>query len=270
LFDALVVEGARRGLSVQATSVAVFANKARIYSLRDRETCRRVTAEKIRAWIDKGGEAAVPSPPPVPVVVLPAGKKSRPYCRQPKDCPAPPRGPCRICHAKPAPPAPQPPERRVPLGDRRFRENRVPPAPWQPPRDPTLRPETPLMDAAERQKIAGQRHACNIKRAQEREAAERLDAGKGPRNAFERTTMAHIEQRRDAEARAADPVEQAKLALQRKGRVVHSATIHGGRRGFFMVGGQRDPRTGRLREISPGELLDLAEKVTGQSFRRVG
>jgi hypothetical protein len=153
-----------------------------------------------------------------------------------------------------------PPERRVPLGDRRFRENR---------RDPTAKPDTPLMDAAERQRVNGQRHQANIRRGQEHEAAERLDAGKPPRNSFERSTMANIERRRDTEARAADPVEQAKVALQRKGRSVYAADVAGGKAGHFHVSGKRDS-AGRLLDLTPAALIAEAERVTGQSFRRAG
>lgn len=163
--------------------------------------------------------------------------------------------------------------RDPPLSDFRRKREREAPDPTSARqrklrRDATERPDTPLMDLAERQRANGLRYRAAIRRGQEQEAAARLDAYKPPRNGFERNLMSEVERRRAEEARQKDPVEQAKLALQRKGRVVHSASIHGGRSGFFMVGGQRDPRTGRLREISPGELLDLAERVTGQSFRR--
>jgi hypothetical protein len=150
------------------------------------------------------------------------------------------------------PPAMLKSEAAAPLGDRRYAVNR---------RDSTAKPETPLMDREERQRVNGQRHSAEIRRGQEQKAAARLDAGQKGRTSVERAQMADIGRRRADEARQADPIEQAKLALQRKGRVVYSASVSGGRKDRFIVSGQP-------KELTPAELVALAEKVTGQTFRR--
>jgi hypothetical protein len=73
--------------------------------------------------------------------------------------------------------------------------------------------------------------------------------------------MQLIRDRKSAEERQTNPVEQAKLALQRKGLVVYSAEVRGGRKDRFIVSGQP-------KELTPAELIDLAERKTGETFRR--
>ena len=114
-----------------------------------------------------------------------------------------------------------------------------------------------------------ERQSAATRRGIGREAEKRLDGEKvaGAASPAVLAAMNLIADRRAAEARQTDPVEQAKLTLQRKGRVVYSASVHGGRSDRFHVSGERDGN-GRLKELTPAALLDLAERVTGQSFRR--
>lgn len=231
LFDALVAEGVRRGLSKQAVSLAVWGNKARIYRLLSSDTARRKTGDKIRAWIAArpsedagGGQAAPPAPAPVeaPVVVkVPAGvRNARPYCTQPHACTAPPRGMCKLC-----------------------------------------------------QPISLARHATARGKSLRQHAEQRIAAGKSagsaPPGAL-RSTQIDVERQHAEQARLADPVEQAKVALQRTGRTVYALSVLGGPKDRFHVSGQRDPATGKLKELTPAAVIDLAEQVTGQSFRREG
>jgi hypothetical protein len=138
-------------------------------------------------------------------------------------------------------------------------------------RDPTQKPDTPLMDAADRQRLNGQRHHAANKRASESVAAKLVDAGADPskQNSMVGSQMREIQRRRAEEARQADPVEQAKVALQRKGRSVYAADVAGGRPGHFHISGKRDP-SGRLLDLTPAALIAEAERVTGQIFRRAG
>jgi hypothetical protein len=308
LYDALIAEAKARGMSVQAVSLAIWNNKARIYQLAKMSTVAGSTARRCREWIEarpntlRAGEreqtGPVPrSPAPAPVDDGPTGaemaaaldaliathelSKTRVGMKL-TGC----KGGVEILRKR-ATITPLMVDRvRALLADPPIAELRGPRsakasapakkgaavgrvgAPTKD-RDPTEPPPTPLMDLAEKQRRNGQRHVAAVRRGREAEATRKLDAGEKPKNSFELSLMSNIERRREEAKRQADPVEQAKLALQRRGRVVHSATIHGGRRGYFIVGGQRDPRTGRLREISPAELLDLAEKATGLVFRRV-
>jgi hypothetical protein len=64
-----------------------------------------------------------------------------------------------------------------------------------------------------------------------------------------------------AEERQADPLEQAKLALQRKGRTVYASSVVGGPNNRFVVSGLGT-------EVTPAALIAEAERVTGLSFRR--
>lgn len=140
------------------------------------------------------------------------------------------------------------------LRGKRTWTRRAPPAP----RDPTAPPDT---DAGDRQVTKVAQLGASIRRGQEQAAAEKLDAGLKPKNSFERALMGNIERRREEEARQADPVEQAKLALQRKGRTVYSASVVGGPKHLFVVSGLGT-------RVTPADLINEAERVTGQQFRR--
>lgn len=131
-------------------------------------------------------------------------------------------------------------------------------------RDPTQKPDTPLMDLADRQRLNGHRHQAEIRRGRDAEAAALLDAGVDPgevKSTYQANTMREIQRRRTDAARQSDPVEQAKLALRRRDRVVFDATVHGGRKGHFMVQGIRDDRTGKLKELTAAEIVALARRV---------
>jgi hypothetical protein len=306
LVAALVAEGERRGLSRRATSIAVFALKCRLDAISAHAMVRKATADKIRAWIaDKPVEApakresaVILPPPPTPepaIVHLPPGPGLEPSpCELLRAIEAflagsgisatafgkavngdaalvkgirDGRSPRRKTIAKIRALIADPP---ASLLNVRYRASRRAAAAAAP-RDPTQKPDTPLMDARERYETANRRRTAGVNRAVGREAERRLNGEEIGRKVTPavRGAMQMIQDREAAEHRQTDPVERAKLALQRKGRVVHSALIHGGRKDRFMVGGQRDPRTGRLKELTPAELIALAEKVTGQTFRRV-
>lgn len=84
------------------------------------------------------------------------------------------------------------------------------------PRDPTQEPNAELFDAGDRIRERGYRNAANARRGAEAAAAERLDAGLPGRNSMERSAMFEIQKRREAEARLADPLEQAKTVIRRR------------------------------------------------------
>jgi hypothetical protein len=150
---------------------------------------------------------------------------------------------------------------RAPVGDRRFKPAKPAPAPR---RDPTQPPETPSLDQADKQRLNGQRYASEVRRGQEREAAALVDQGVDPssvKSTFQGNLMRQIIARRADEARQADPVEQAKIALQRKGRTVYAASVVGGPKNRFVVSGLGT-------EVTPAALIAEAERITGQTFRR--
>lgn len=66
-----------------------------------------------------------------------------------------------------------------------------------------------------------------------------------------------IQDKRAAEARQTDPVEQAKLALQKRYAPVCSMAVHGGDPALFMVGSRRN--------LTRAELIELADKVGGSA-----
>lgn len=150
---------------------------------------------------------------------------------------------------------------RAPRGDRRYSENR--------PSDPTLRPADPALEDGERQRVRAARRSAGVLRSAAEEAARRLNGEKvgGAETPMVRSAKQQILDRRAAEARQTEPVEQARLALQRSGRAVYAASVHGGPKGRFHVSGQRDGN-GRLKELTPAEVIGLAERLTGISFRR--
>jgi hypothetical protein len=210
---AVIADEIREFLRLTGMKPARFGREALrdpkfVAELPRRSAVRGPTAAKIRAFI-----ADRSAPPPI-VTKLPLGRKSRPYCAQPSNCTAPPRGPCSRC-------------------------------------------QKGSIDQARRA-----RFATEVEKVANGES-------KGFVRPAVRAAAAQLQSTRAAQERQGDHVEQAKLALQRRGLSVYSASIHGGRSDCFMVSGQRDPQTGRLKELTPGELLDVAEKVTGQSFRRV-
>lgn len=120
-----------------------------------------------------------------------------------------------------------------------------------PRRDPTQKPDTPLMDLRDRQSEKSRQKIMAVKREQERIAADRLDRGLPPRNNVEGATMAALRRRRDDEFRLLDPVEQAMSTIR---RVVPCwrATTEGGRKGWYRVGG---------RLINEADMFAYAERL---------
>jgi hypothetical protein len=105
-----------------------------------------------------------------------------------------------------------------------------------------------------------------VKRGLTRAAERLLDGGGGDTTGGAvspavRAIANDIQRTREAQERQVNPVEQARVALQRKGLVVYSASVAGGRKDRFIVSGQQ-------KELTPAELIDLAERKTGQVFRR--
>lgn len=132
-----------------------------------------------------------------------------------------------------------------PRGPARHRAQRA--------RDLTSQPIDPALELADKQRLNGQRHQAAIRRGQEREATAKLESGEKPKNSFERSLMSGIERRREDEARLADPVEQAKLALQKRYAPVCSMAVHGGDPALFMVGSRKD--------VSRDQLLEMAARL---------
>lgn len=75
-----------------------------------------------------------------------------------------------------------------------------------------------------------------------------------------RGAMNNIIAQRAAADRLADPVEQAKLALRQRGRVVFDASVDGGRHGRFFVSGVADDQ-GKRQQLTKQELIALAWRV---------
>jgi hypothetical protein len=289
---------ARRGLSVQATSQAVFGNKSRIYYLmRPGATARRKTVERIRAWIadpplEEGPQpvAAPPNPtgdagkavdegaggdrtPPPAPEDQPTGQElaaeidafiTRTGIRESsigKLCMHDPKAvrwfrqgrrpmPATVARLRAFMAAP-PREAFEPRAPRRFR-------------DPTQQPDTPLMDHAERQSSTCARRSVSHRKAATSEAAKLLDANPEAtvgRNGAVTTALNGLKEQRAAEARQTDPVEQAKLALQQKGRTVYASSVVGGPKNRFVVSGMG-------KDVTPAAMIAEAERVTGRSFRR--
>lgn len=279
LFDALVAEGKRRGLSTQALSLAVFGGKSRIYYLtRPGATARRKTADKIRAWLASpaavpGSPAAPPSaraePSDAPNQLL---REIRAFCGEHGvtlsrfglaaagdaklaarlECCASvrPKTVAKI-RAFLAEPSIEALRSRAPAGDRRHADNRV---------DQASKPHRPRGWAG----LSTEARAAAA-RLGNRTKAEKLLAGEptggGRISPVVRAAANVIQDTRDAQARQTDPVEAAKLALQRKGRTVYAASVVGGPKNRFVVSGMG-------REVTPAALIAEAERVCGLSFRR--
>jgi hypothetical protein len=206
------------GLSKTAVGTRLFNNTGALALMRYTKHPRAKTVAKVRAFIS--------SAPPAELKLKPR------------------RG-CKVNKAA----------ERV-LGSTPIRE----PAPRRPARvrppsrDPTQPPDTPMMDLRGHLVTNGRRHAAEVRRGQEKEAAARLDEGKEGRSSVERNLMAQIQRRRDEEARAADPVEQAKTLIRRRTHLpVFNAEVSIGNegKGKFFVGS---------RLIDETELLNYAKR----------
>lgn len=120
--------------------------------------------------------------------------------------------------------------------------------------DPTQRPDTPDLDAAERFRRSQALIGANVRRQQEQTAAKLLDAGvkPGQLTGFQAHQVREIQRRRDDEARAKDPVAQAQLTLQRKGKTVYRASVCGRSAKKFVVSGCN-------RDVPEQDLVALAD-----------
>jgi hypothetical protein len=200
--------------------------------------------------------------PPAAKAIAPGVRKARPYCQQPDACVAGVKGPCRICHKKKRSAEPVAAERRVPLGDRRFRDNKAEPvAPVAAPPD---HGPTPRQNGA-----TFERGAAVIRKSATTEAMRLLErdpqATKG-RNASVTTALTALREQRASEERLVDPVERAKLALRCRGRVVFDASVHGGMKGRYIVSGIRDEETGKNIQHTGKELIAIAERVNPRAM----
>lgn len=98
-----------------------------------------------------------------------------------------------------------------------------------------------------------------MKRSIERQAAALIDGNDSVRSRGGQVNQAvaaaaiAIRERRAAEARQADPVERAKLTLQRRYAPVCSMAVYDGDPDLFMVGHRRN--------LTRDELLELAARV---------
>jgi hypothetical protein len=101
------------------------------------------------------------------------------------------------------------------------------------------------------------RRSNATRRRQIEEAEEFVDSGKVITRAtpvYLKIAQRAVIQQREEAARLADPIEQAKVVLQRRGRVVHSMAVWGGRDDRFFV-------TGLGRDVTAEQLLEAAERL---------
>lgn len=161
----------------------------------------------------------------------------------------------------PPPPASDPPVVQVPPGVRKLRPYcRQRDACVAPSRGPCRLCNVDAVHAGVKRRITHQAEALLAGEADGKTSG-------GAVHPAVRAAANNIDATRQAQARQTDPVEAAKLALQRKGRTVYEASVCGGQKGHFHVSGMRDGN-GRLLELTPAALINEAERVTGQSFRR--
>jgi hypothetical protein len=274
VFDALKAEGGRRGLSLEKVSTAVFGNRARIFALQT-GTVRQVTADKVRAWI-----AAAPTEPPA--AAPPAAAEPEPLPSVPPQAVVP-----RAFTPSPGP---------LPTGAELLSEiiafcertgTSISTFGTQAVHDPGLANRlrsgsnptertvarvrgfiaTAKTVVAVNRKALADKLQSNAKRRGLRAAAQKrvdagLSAGSAPPGHL-RSAQLDLEREQAEHARLADPVERAKVALQRKGRTVYAASVVGGPANRFVVSGMG-------RDVTPAALLAEAERVTGESFRRAG
>jgi hypothetical protein len=75
-------------------------------------------------------------------------------------------------------------------------------------------------------------------------------------------TLAHLEERRRIEELRRDlDVEQAKLELQRRGRVVYRASVNGGRNDRWFVSGMGG-------DVTDAQLIEKAEQLLDREAER--
>lgn len=316
LFERLKAEAGRRGMSLQAASLAVFDNKARIYGLQKSPgPVRAPTIRRATAWLNRpeepGTEGAGGDRTPPPALKQPNQRGER---RASASSPSREREPRAGAKRASAPDAPvtgaelaaeidaflertgmgrgrfsnlvfdcgtglnklrdvgrpraetvakvraflanPPPSAlasgsagrrvsdRAPLGDRRYAANR------EPPTDLAAEP------------VARRKHVrrCDaIRRGIVRAAEERIDAGlpaSAASSANIRTAQRAIEEVRREQARVEDPVEQAKVVLRRRGRVVYAASVAGGPADRFVVSGMGC-------EVTAEQLIAAAARLPG-------
>lgn len=122
----------------------------------------------------------------------------------------------------------------------------------------------------------GARVAAGIRRSATRQAEAILDGRDAPGARLQTgqitstvyAAIAQIEAGRAAAARAADPIEQAKLALRRRGRVVFAASVTGGPADRYLVGGMVDD-AGKPKQLTDRELIEAAWRVNPQGMEQL-
>lgn len=125
------------------------------------------------------------------------------------------------------------------------------PAPHSPARAQSSWPCEKIDRASARQRAA-------VRRRIEREATALLDGDNSARstggrvNSVVAAAMIELRYRRAAEARAACPIEQAKLILRRRFAPVCSMAVYGGDADLFIIG--------RRKDVTRDELLELAAR----------
>lgn len=160
---------------------------------------------------------------------------------------------------------------RAILADPPLRQERPPRAtPARRRQDPTKKPDTPLMDLADRQAVKGARRAADVQRTAERTATELVDTGVDPstQNAMVAGKMREILRRREDEARLVDPVEVAKTVLRKRFPAVFDATVQGGLEGRFIISGLRDG-AGKALQLTVDELIAKAREVDPRAMEAV-
>lgn len=299
LFRQMRAEGDRRGLTDIAISLAAFGTRASLAMLkRGTKAVRPGTWEKAQAWL------ANPAEPVKPVVsgaalaaeidefLSSSGMSASRFGRLAMN--GSPSGLARIRRQRvvtenvakrvrafisnPPPEALQRKARAATRPTSKISSRRLSPAAKVPagectpsagtsmPSDATEMPVS--IDSGERQRIAAQRRGASVNRAREQHAAGLVDRGINPssQNSQVAAQMRSIVTRREAEARAADPIEQAKLALRQRGRIVFCASVYNGPKGRFFVSGIVDD-DGRRKLQTGADLIALANRVNPRGMR---
>jgi hypothetical protein len=233
LFSLLKGEAERRDMPFTAVSAAALGSGSAVYALKHGiRQIRDRTRRRVEAWLNSTPAAPPPCAEPVRRTLTGKVSKRSAYCQQPGACTAPRFGPCRRCQAASCVSFTQ--------ARRKVRD------------------------------VSSERRAAAGRRSQTAEAARILDANPDAisgRNASVTAAIGQVRRQRADEARAADPIEQAKLALRKRGRIVFDASVDGGRKGRFFVSGQNHPETGKRLQLTEAELIALAQRVNPLALR---
>lgn len=252
LFDDLVAAGRSRGLSGCEVSRALFGCRTRIYQLRRTALVKPATLERAHAWLGLAPPPARPTgadlareidallaarPDVIKARFSQAMNGHRNAIEQLRRVKFPLPTTVALVRGLIANP-PLEALRQPALAARRSPGNLATPLP---------------IDG----RHGAERHQALVRQRVTRQAEARIAAGlaaAGAASAVVRFAQQALEVRHAETARLADPFEQAKVKLQRRGRVVYSMAVHGGRPDRFFV-------SGLGRDVTRARLIALAGQV---------